>query len=43
MVGFAVPLLIPGAVRQNPEHVDRWVVELNRNRPVVVYWCTAMR
>jgi rhodanese-related sulfurtransferase len=33
----AEPQLIPGAVWRDPEQVDRWVAELNPNRPVVVY------
>ena len=35
MVGFASA--DTGAVWRDPEHVDRWIVELNWNRPVVVY------
>jgi rhodanese-related sulfurtransferase len=33
----AEPRLIPGAVWNDPEQVEIWAAELNRNRPVVVY------
>ena len=37
MVGFAMPLPIPGAVRRDPEHVGHGSSSLNWNRSVAVY------
>ena len=33
----AAPQMIPGAVRNDPEHVDQWSRELSAGRTAVVY------
>jgi rhodanese-related sulfurtransferase len=38
----ADPVLIPGALRADPEHMDAWLIGVPRTRPVVVY-CVAGR
>lgn len=33
----AAPLSIAGAVWKNPEQIDKWISEIARNRPVIVF------